>query len=84
MMNFVFNMPVRMLKVDQELSLHHAEETHFQEWNFDRAIILIFRQRDHHRHLFSIELDEARIGHLTAQRLAESSLFKRWQSRNEV
>ncbi|WP_068091454.1 hypothetical protein [Novosphingobium rosa] len=84
MMNLVFNMPVRMLKVGEEMSPHHAEETRFQEWNFGRAIIHILKQPDHHRHLFNIELDEARVDHLTAQRLAESSLFKRWQSRNEV
>lgn len=84
MMNRVFNMPVRMLKVGQELNPQLAEETRFQEWSFGRAIIHILQQPDHHRHLFNIEFDDARIDHLTAQRLAESSLFKRWLSRNEV
>ncbi|WP_343615450.1 hypothetical protein [Novosphingobium sp.] len=78
MMNVVFNMPVRMLRVGEDLNPSHDEGARLQEWNLGRAIIHILRQPDHDRHLFTIEFEYDRIDHLAAQRLAEGSLFKRW------
>jgi hypothetical protein len=80
MKNMVFGMSVRMLRLDEEVSPHHAEEAGLEAWTLGWAITHILRQPDHHRHEFRIETEDDWIDHLAALRLAESSLFQRWQA----
>lgn len=80
MKNVVFGMPVRMLRLDEEVSPAQAGGAGLAQWTLGWAITHLLRQPDYDRPEFTIETEYDSIDHLAAQRLAESSLFERWQA----
>ncbi len=80
MKNMMFGITVRVLRLDLELGPDHAEGGGAAEWTLGQAILHILSQPEHVRQFYKIESQYGGIDHLAAQRLAESSLFERWQA----